>query len=161
VCTEMKISIIINVLNGEKTFTWMWSETLGWIWTGDQHPTEQVSFPYFYSEVLSAWCNILFLDNGLPKALTSGNWILYKYDNDTTATLTYYEFMQMLETLNAERNKALFQAELSSQTDLASAIQIIRNSTLFTAEEKDSIELQLYFTGQSAILSNAGITLSF
>jgi hypothetical protein len=121
----------------------------------------KISFPYFYSEVLSAWCNILFLDNELPKTLSSGNWILYKYDNETTATVTSYEFMQMLETLNAERNKALFQAELSSQTDLTSAIQIIRNSTLFTAEEKDGIEFQLYFNGQSSILSNAGITLIF
>jgi hypothetical protein len=153
--------LYLSVPNGEKTFTWMWSETLGWIWTGDQHPTEEVSFPYFYSEALSAWCNILFLDNGLPRTLISGNWILYKYENDTTVTFGSNAYQQLLDDRNAEQYKLKFQEELNSQTDLNSAIVVIRNSTLFTAEEKDSIELELYFTGQSSILSNAGITLSF
>ena len=152
----------IPALNGEKTFTWMWSETLGWIWTGGQHPTRQLSFPYFYSEDLSVWCNILFLDNGLPKTLSSGNWIIYKYEtNGSTLTLSSNEFIQMRNELLVEKNKSLFQAQLNSQPNLNSAIQFIRDSSLFTSIEKDTIELQILFTGKSSILDNAGISLSF
>ena len=152
----------IPAVNGEKTFTWMWSETLGWIWTGGQHPTRQLSFPYFYSEDLSVWCNILFLDNGLPKTLSSGNWIIYKYEtNGSTLTLSSNEFIQMRNELLVEKNKSLFQAQLNSQPNLNSAIQFIRDSSLFTSIEKDTIELQILFTGKSSILDNAGISLSF
>jgi hypothetical protein len=86
---------------------------------------------------------------------------LYKYENDTTVTFGSNAYQQLLDDRNAEQYKLKFQEELNSQTDLNSAIVVIRNSTFFTAEEKDSIELELYFTGQSSILSNAGITLSF
>ena len=148
--------------NGESTFTWMWSEILGWIWTGDQHPTNQISFPYFYSESLSAWCNILFLDNGLAKSLNSGNWVLYKYETDQSiVTLSSDEYLQIVQTLNLEKERNEFQSLIYSQTTVDSVIELIRGSSLFTSSEKDSIELQLLFTGNSSILSNAGIVLSF
>jgi hypothetical protein len=148
--------------NGESTFTWMWSEILGWIWTGDQHPTNKISFPYFYSEILSAWCNILFLDNGLAKSLSSGNWVLYKYEADQTiVTLPSDEYLQIVQTLNLEKERNEFQSLIYSQTTVDSVIQLIRGSSLFTSSEKDSIELQLLFTGNSSMLSDAGIVLSF
>ena len=67
----------------------------------------------------------------------------------------------MRNELLVEKNKSLFQAQLNNQPDLNSAIQFIRDSSLFTSIEKDTIELQILFTGKSSILDNAGISLSF
>ena len=134
---------------------------MGWIWTGDQHPTKELSFPYFYSEHLSAWCNIQFLGNGLAQTLSSGNWVLYKYELDnSTVTYTSSEFIQLLEALKIEAERNEFQSLLNSKNDIASVLQVIRDSSFFTSDEKDQIELQLLFTGQSSVLSNAGITLN-
>ncbi|MDG1324378.1 MAG: hypothetical protein P8P49_01335, partial [Opitutales bacterium] len=93
---------------------------------------------------------------------SSGNWIIYKYEtNGPTLTLSSNEFIQMRSELLAEKNKNLFQAQLNSQTDLNSAIQFIRDSSLFTSAEKDTIGWELTYIGRSSILDNAGISLSF
>mgnify|MGYP003687109021 FL=1 len=104
----------------------------------------------------------MYKRQGLPKTLSSGNWIIYKYEtNGSTLTFSSNEFIQMRNELLVEKNKSLFQAQLNNQPDLNSAIQFIRDSSLFTSIEKDTIELQILFTGKSSILDNAGISLSF
>ena len=124
--------LYLSQANGQNGFTWMWSETLGWIWTGDQHPTKELSFPYFYSEHLSAWCNIQFLGNGLAQTLSSGNWVLYKYELDnSTVTYTSSEFIQLLEALKIEAERNEFQSLLNSKNDIASVLQVIRDSSFF------------------------------
>jgi hypothetical protein len=144
--------LYLTTPNGERTFDWMWSETLGWIWTGDSHPTKQLSYSYFYSNDLKAWCNIEFLLNGLPQTLASGNWVVHKYGANNTPTITLS---------SSEYSTILVKEKLSKASDLSSVIQVIRDSSLFTSSEKQAIELQLLYTGRSSILSNAGITLSF
>ena len=144
--------VYLSTPNGERTFDWMWSETLGWIWTGDSHSTKQLAYPYFYSNELMAWCNIEFLPNGLPDTLASGNWVVHKYGANNTSSITLS---------SSEYGTSIVKENLSKATDVNSAIQVIRDSSLFTSSEKDAIELQLLFTGRSSILSDAGITLSF
>ena len=144
--------IYLSTLNGERTFDWMWSETLGWIWTGDSHPTKLLAYSYFYSNELMAWCNIEFLSNGLPDTLASGNWVVHKYGANNTSSITLS---------SSEYGTSIVKENLSKATDVNSVIQVIRDSSLFTSSEKDAIELQLLFTGRSSILIDAGISLSF
>jgi hypothetical protein len=99
-----------------------------------------------------AWCNIEFLSNGLPETLASGNWVVHKYNANNTSSITLS---------SSEFGTSIIKENLSKATDVNSAIQVIRESSLFTSSEKDAIELQLLFTGRSSILSDAGITLSF
>lgn len=122
------------------TSTWVWSEELGWIWTGNQY---FVDF-YLFSHDLQKWLY-------WQATADEEEWVLF--DN----TVPGESRMLTRKAYQVERVRNVIESLQSA----LSVSKYVSESVIFTNEEKDQIIRELLFTGSSSILETYGIELSF
>ena len=120
--------------------TWIWSDELGWLWTGNTYFKDR----YLYSDGLSLWLRWEPINNG-------SDWVLIDYtENEMGRTITRKDFQ-------VEKIKK----EIEALPSAISVSRYVRESPIFSEEEKLDIIRELLFTGSSPILLTYGIELSF
>ena len=113
------------------TSTWVWSEELGWIWTGNQY---FVDF-YLFSHDLQKWLY-------WQATADEEEWVLF--DN----TVPGESRMLTRKAYQVERVRNVIESLQSA----LSVSKYVLESSVFTDEEKDQIIRELLFTGSSSIL---------
>ena len=127
-------------LSGLSDSTWIWSDELGWLWTGNTYFKDR----YLYSDGLSLWLRWEPISNG-------SDWVLIDYtESEKGRTITRKDFQ-------VEKIKK----EIEALPSAISVSRYVRESPIFSEEEKLDIIRELLFTGSSPILLTYGIELSF
>ena len=120
--------------------TWIWSDELGWLWTGNTYFKDR----YLYSDGLSLWLRWEPISDG-------SDWVLIDYtESEKGRTITREDFQ-------VEKIKK----EIEALPSAISVSRYVRESPIFSEEEKLDIIRELLFTGSSPILLTYGIELSF
>ena len=119
--------------------TWIWSEELGWFWSGNGN--NNFTYPYLYSNDLKLW---VFLQEIGDNA----DWVLDVPGQNQRLTRMQYQVERIKESIES------LQSALSVS-------EYIQESIIFSDEEKRVIVRELLFTGGSATLATYGIELSF
>jgi hypothetical protein len=120
--------------------TWIWSEELGWFWTGNDYFVDS----YLYANDLQKW--LYWQATG-----DEDGWVLI----DNTVPGQSRELTR--KTYQVERVKN----SIESLQSALSVSKYVRESVVFTDEEKQNIIRELLFTGTSPTLVTYGIELSF
>ena len=120
--------------------TWIWSEELGWFWTGNDYFVDS----YLYANDLQKW--LYWQATG-----DEDGWVLI----DNTVPGQSRELTR--KTYQVERVKN----SIESLQSALSVSKYVRESVVFTDEEKQNIISELLFTGTSPTLLTYGIELSF
>jgi hypothetical protein len=132
--------LYLAVPDGLKATTWVWSDSVGWFWTGEKYA------PNIYLNDLSGWFAFTVRDaaGGKPKQYMT--WPIY--DQTTKKWMTE----AALKIVRVNTVLAQFQS-------LDKVISFVLDSSLFTPAEKNAIKTELLFTGRSKTMESMGFTL--
>ena len=119
--------------------TWIWSQELGWFWSGNGN--NHFTYPYLYSNDLKLWVYLQEIGD-------NADWVLTVPGQNQPLSRMQYQVERIKESIES------LQSALSVS-------EYIQESTIFSDEEKREIVRELLFTGGSATLVTYGIELSF
>ena len=119
--------------------TWIWSEELGWFWSGNGN--NNFTYPYLYSNDLKLWVYLREIGE-------NADWVLTVPGQNQPLTRMQYQVERIKDSVES------LQSALSVS-------EYIQESIIFSDEEKRVIVRELLFTGGSATLATYGIELSF
>ena len=121
--------VYVSQDGGENSASWMWNQDLGWFWTGKDH------FEYFFAEETQKW---YYWEGGI-------------YEPEG---VLLFDFQQNKFIILADYQKQRVSYVLDQLVDIPSKIEYISLSHYFSADQKQKIISELYFTGQSPTLTN-------
>jgi hypothetical protein len=121
--------------NGEETATWMWSEDLGWFWTGE------TVFPYLFMRELNSW---VYLD----QFVSGDKWRLYDYSQ-----------FKWISSGEVPRERLI--ALVKGSPNAADTIERLQGFPLLSQNVLDEITVELTYFGKSSVLSAMNVSLGY
>ena len=121
--------VYVSQDGGENSASWMWNQDLGWFWTGKDY------FEYIFAEETQKW---YYWKGGIyePEGV-----YLFDFQQNKFIVLADYQKQKVSYVLNL-------------LTGVPSKIEYVSLSHYFSADQKQKIISELYFTGQSPTLTN-------
>ena len=126
--------------DGLETTTWIWSDKVGWFWTGEAHA------PNVYLNDLSGWFAFTVRESDGVNRKQYMTWPIY----DQTKKIWMTE---------ADLRIARVNTILAEFESLDKVISFVLDSALFTPAEKHAIKTELLFSGRSKTMESMGFTL--
>ena len=110
----------------------MWSEQIGWFWTGNDH------FPHLYSDELKKW---YFWELGSFYPQDDSLAAMHDYSTDKKISLFDFQLLRA-------------RAKLTFLDNVTGVAQFIQANQFFSTAQKQSIIGELIFKGNSDTLNN-------